>query len=196
MKNRTKYFNLFILSAIALLVGFASCNDNNNYINPKELIEAELELLDRYYNEEMESGLTRIDSMTAAAIDTVDNRMESGLMLFHTKIGEGDSIKIYNKVAYRYKRYAIAQDSLDVTYEAPAGLDWNNEYANAPMFYTTYLLNDGTSANSTGVPLGINEALLNMRFGGEAKIVLPSSIGGVSGYYTTIYDIRVTYLEQ
>ncbi len=193
MKNRTKYFNLFILSAIALLVGFASCNDNNNYINPKELIEAELELLDRYYNEEMESGLTRIDSMTAAAIDTVDNRMESGLMLFHTKIGEGDSIKIYNKVAYRFSAYNIAQDSTDVTYEAYAG---SNEYANAPMSYTTYLLNDGTSANSTGVPLGINEALLNMRFGGEAKIVLPSSIGGVSGYYTTIYDIRVTYLEQ
>ncbi len=193
MKNRTKYFNLILLSAIVLLVGFAACDSNNNYINPKELIAEEIELLDRYYNEEMHSGMTRIDSMTAASIDTLDNRLESGLMLFHTKIGEGDSIKVFNKVGYRFALYNIAQDSTGVTYESYNG---SNEYATAPASYTTFLLNDGTSARTTGVPLGLNEALLNMRLGGEAKIVLPSSIGGVSGYYTTIYELKVTYLEQ
>ncbi|WP_439185135.1 hypothetical protein [Carboxylicivirga taeanensis] len=193
MKNNKIRYNLILLSAIALLVGAAACNDNNNYINPKELIAEELELLDRYYNEKLQDGSIRLDSMSAAAIDTVDHRLESGLMLFHTKVGGGDSIRTFQKVAYRFSAFNIAQDSTGVTYEAYAG---TNEYAEDPASYTTFPVNDAATANASGVPIGLNEALLHMRFGGEAKIVLPSSIGGVNGYYTTIYELKVTYMEQ
>lgn len=193
MKNKKIDIKLILIAVLTLTIGFSACNSNNNFVNPKELIEAEQQLLDRYYNEMMSNDMVRLDSMTAAALDTMDHRFESGLMLFHTKIGDGDSIKIFNKVGYRFTAYNIAQDTLDVTYEAYAG---SNDYSNAPVSYTTYLLNDAASANATGVPLGINEALLNMRYGGEAKVVLPSAIGGVNGYYTTIYELRVTYLEQ
>ncbi|TRX70809.1 hypothetical protein [Carboxylicivirga sp. M1479] len=189
---------LFKQIIFPVLIGGAlfmsACETNSNYINPKELIEAEQELLDRYYHEGMHSGMTRIDSMTAASIDTVDHRFESGLMMFHTKIGEGDSIKVFKRVGYRFTAFNIAQDEeTDVTYEAYAG---TNESSYSPASYTTFPVNDAGSASGTGVPLGLNEALLHMRFGGEAKIVLPSEIGGVNGYYTTIYELRVTYLEH
>jgi len=190
MKKYNKYIQLLVIAAF---VGFVACNDTNNYINPKELIEAEQVLLEQYYNEMMDNDMTRLDSLSAEAVDTVDHRFESGLMLFHTKIGDGDSIKLFKRVGYRFNAYNIVQDSTEVTYESFAG---TNEYATAPATYTTYILNDAGSANSTGVPLGINEAIQHMRLNGECKVVLPSPIGGVNGYYTTIYEIKVTYLEQ
>jgi len=140
----------------------------------------------------MENDMSRLDSMSAAAVDTVDHRFESGLMLFHTKIGDGDSIKLFKKVGYRFKAYSVA-DTSGVTYEAYNG---TNEYAITPTTYRTYILNDAATANSSGVPLGINEALQHMRLNGESKIILPSTIGGVNGYFSTIYEIKVTYLEQ
>lgn len=176
-----------------MFVGFVACRDNNKYINPKELIDAELALLDRYYNQMMDNEMTRLDSMSAIAIDTVDNRFESGLMLFHTKIGDGDSVKLFKRVGYRFKAYSVTEDSLGVTRETYSG---SNEYAAAPTTYVTYILNDANAANSTKVALGINEALQHMRLNGESKIVLPSTIGGVNGYFSTVYEIKVTYLEH
>ena len=174
-----------------MLVGFAACSEDRDYFNPKEALEAEKQLLIRYYNEPMGNGMTRLDSMSAAAVDTVDHRLESGLMLFHTKIGEGDSVKLFKKVGYRFTAYKIKQDTLDVTHEVYQG---SNEYANSPATYRTFLINDAQTAGNEKVPLGINEALLHMCFKGKSKIVLPSTIAG-SQFEPYVYEIEVTYLE-
>jgi len=190
MKNYNTYIQTLL---VILFVGFVACSDNRKYVNPKEMIEAEQVLLDRYYNETMGSGRTRLDSMSAAALDTVDHRFESGLMLFHTKFGDGDSIKLFKRVGYRYTAY-IVRDTSGYTYEELLG---TNEYEISPATYQTYIINDAASARQPGnPPLGINEALQHMRMNGECKIVLPSSIGGNNNYKTTVYEIKVTYLEQ
>ncbi|WP_430811779.1 MULTISPECIES: hypothetical protein [unclassified Carboxylicivirga] len=196
MKNRNKYFNLIIVAAVVTLVGLSACESNSNYINPKEYIEAELKLLDEYYNEEMANGLSRLDSMSAAAIDTVDHRLESGLMLYHTKIGEGDSVKVFKRVAYRFTAYDIVKDSIDGGLKTVERYLGTNDFDTAPVSFTTYIIGDAASAQQTGVSLGINEAIQHMRYGGEAKIVVPSAIAGFQGYDTYIYELRVTYLEQ
>jgi hypothetical protein len=196
MKNRTKYFNLIILSAIILLVGLAACDTNNNYFNPKEALQAEQELLDRYYNEMMDNEMVRLDSLTAVAIDTIDNRYESGLMMFHTKIGEGDSIKAYKTVGFRYNRYEIAivtdtVTNIETTVEV---LRESNEYNITPFTFTTYPVG-GIPAPGSSVFPGINEAIMQMNLYGKAKVVLPSTIAD-NQFRTHIFELEVTYLEQ
>jgi len=190
MKNYKIYIQVVV---IVMFIGLVACNDNNNYFNPKEAIEKEQVLLDDYYSELMLSGRTRLDSMSAEAIDTVDQRFENGMMLFHTEIGDGDSVKVFNEVGYRYTMYEIKQDESGKVYEIPVG---SNEYANSPQTYRAYLINDANSSRIQGNPsLGVNEALQHMRLNGKCKVVLPSNIAGTQ-FQTVIYELEVTYIQQ
>lgn len=182
------------LLAIALLglVVLASC-ESNTYISPKQYLEQEQVLLNEFYNSIQEDGNTWLDSMTAVAVDTIDHRAESGLMLFHTDLGkpDADSIKLFKRVGYRFSKYEVLRD--EDSNEPGLYYIGSNEYSQSPAVYTTFLLNDAGSASQYGIPLGINEAILNMKYGGKCTVVLPSLIGDNS-YITTAYDIEITYL--
>lgn len=193
MKNlisKKRINNIILGIALLAIFGLGSC-ESNSYVNPQEYLDDELELLNEFYGIDKDYGW--LDSMSAVAIDTVDRRQATGMMLFHTKIGEGDSIKIYKKVGFRYKQYQILTDTLD-----QPGLYYygSNEFLPSPTVYTTFLISDATSAYSTGVPQGVNEAILRMRNGGEARVVVPSTINANISYITTVYDLKITYLEE
>ncbi|MCU4175425.1 hypothetical protein [Carboxylicivirga sp. N1Y90] len=191
IRNSLRY-SLFLIALLAFTV--VACEDNYNPYNPQEQIDAENKLLDDYYNELIDGDLTRLQVMSASAFDTVDHRRESGLMLFHNKVTDLDSVGLFKQVGYRYKVYSIGRDETSGEIVEVA-LD-SNYYSPSPAVYTTYIINDGNSAKGTGVALGINEAIQHMREGSKATIILPSSIGGVSGYFSTKYELEVTYLEN
>ncbi len=200
--KRNKLINNFILASFILgLVTMVSC-ETYDYVSPQEYIDREMKLLDDFYTAIIDTvdNVERswIEKSTAEAVDTVDNRNGSGMLLFHTKIGEGDSVKLYKRVSYRYIEYQILTYTDSVTNEEIPGmyLYSSNEYAEAPVSYTTFPKNDATSAYNARIPQGVNEAILNMRYGGECRVVIPSSINSNSSYITTIFDLRVTYLEN
>jgi|GEM_PF-4527973 len=191
---------IFIPAVVAVILMTACENNNNNFINPKELLAAEQALLDRYYNEIIRNDSTRLEVMSAEAIDTVDHRFESGMMLFHTKIGIGDSIKAYKKVGFRYSNYGIVLQNdtvikgtdttfVEVTAEK---LRESNEYSVSPFTFTTFPV--GSSANS-GAYLGVNEAILHMKLYGKTKVVMPSTLADKQ-FKSHIFEIELTYLEQ
>ncbi|MCU4157941.1 hypothetical protein J1N10_18350 [Carboxylicivirga sp. A043] len=200
--NRRKTFNLTIISAIALLISFAACDDNNNYFNIKEAIAAEQELLERYYDEEMDNNLSRLDSTTAVAIDTVDHRFESGMMLYHTHIGEGDSIGAYKTVGFRYTNYAIGLTNDTIIIENDTIVNEvtrefareSNIYSNTPFTFTTYPVG-GVPAASSNVYAGVNEAIMHMRLFGKAKVVMPSSLAD-NQYQPHVFEIEVTSVRR
>lgn len=193
MRNIKISFKYCILFAFVVIIGLASCKETYYGIDYEELSREELELLERYHEEIMANGLSRIDSTTAVSIDTIDHRYTTGLMMYHTEIGKGDSVKLFKNVGYRYNVYAIGEED-DVTYEA---YNASNYYSPSPVVYRAYIINDGTSASQTGVPLGINEALLHMRLGGKSKVVLPSTIAGTgTNFLSLVYELEVTYIEQ
>jgi hypothetical protein len=175
-----------VLGIVAVLWG---CEKERTYVSPQEYLDRETELLNRYYNEEMPNGLSRLDVTTAEAIDTVDKRNESGMMLYHTKIGTGDSIKAYKKVGYRFKKYAVV-DSSGVTLEYLVN---SNYYSYAQSDFTTYPI---YQQSGSAIEPGINEAVQHMRLYGESKVVVPSPIGLNAQYTTYVYEIEVTYLGQ
>lgn len=195
--------NLFLGTAMLVLVSIVGC-ETYSYTSPQEYLDNELKLLNKFYNTLQADDQTWLDSMTMVSLDTIDHRLTTGMLLFHTKIGEGDSIKLYKRVGYRYNAYVVGAytDTVEVDGETIVNdltgmfFAGTNEYANAPMFYNAYPITDSNSAYGTGVPLGVNEAILNMRYGGECRVVVPSSLNSNVGYTTYIYDLRVTYLEN
>jgi len=197
-----KNFNPIIVITTILLLGFYACDSNNNFFNPAEALEAEQELLDRYYNEIMDDDLTRLDSLTAVSIDTVDHRRESGMMLFHSKIGVGDSIKAYKNVGFRYRNYAIGLTidtvvvGTDTTFveKTIEVLRESNENATGPFTFVTYPVGGVPAAGSNVFP-GVNEAVMHMKLYGKAKVVLPSPIAD-NQFSTHIFELEVTYMEQ
>lgn len=188
-----KLNNILLGGAIAIMLIMASC-DTPTYINPQEYLDQEQALLNEFYNSIQEDGQTWLDSMTSVTVDTIDHRNESGMMMFHTKVGTGDSVKVFKSVGFRYSQYEVRRD-VD-SKEPVLTYSGSNDYAYSPMVYTTFLLSDVNSSYATSIPQGVNEAILNMRYGGECRVVVPSTINSNSNYITTIWDLRVTYLED
>ena len=191
-KSIHRLTNIILGSAIAIMLIMASC-DTPTYINPQEYLDQEQALLNEFYNSIQEDGQTWLDSMTSVTVDTIDHRNESGMMMFHTKVGTGDSVKVFKSVGFRYTQYQILRDTVDLPGMYAAA---SNDYALSPQVYTTFLLTDANSSYATSIPQGVNEAILNMRYGGECRVVVPSTINSNSNYITTIWDLRVTYLED
>ncbi|MCT4644457.1 MAG: hypothetical protein N4A74_05665 [Carboxylicivirga sp.] len=202
MKNYKLNIKPVLLVALTLILGFYACDDNNNYINPKELIAAEQELLDRYYNEIIRNDSTRLQIMTAEAIDTIDLRLQSGLLLFHTEIGTGDSVKAFKEVGFRYSNYGIILQNdtvingTDTTFveKTAEALRETNKYGSAPFTFRTFPSGSAAAANAN-VYLGVNEAIMHMKLYGKAKVVMPSTLAD-NQFNPHIFEIDLTYLEQ
>ncbi|MCU4165236.1 hypothetical protein [Carboxylicivirga caseinilyticus] len=195
-------YNSFLSVAVIALTIFIGCDDPYSYTSPQEYLDSEMKLLNEFYANIIDTvdnvERTWLEKSTAEAIDTVDNRDGSGMMLFHTKIGEGDSVKLYKRVGYRYTQYQVLIYTDTIAEKDFPGMFYytSNEYSNSPVLYTTFPKSDSYSASSLGIPQGVNEAILNMRYGGECRVVLPSTINANSSYITTIFDLKITYLEN
>ena len=195
-RNIKKNAPLFFIALGALLISMASCK-KTEYKSPQEYIDEENELLVRYYDEQLEdhNDSVRLDVMTAEAIDTVDHRFESGMMLFHMKQGTGDLIPANKRVGYRYSLYQIGEIE-GVTGEVLKG---SNLYADSPevftalpLIYSTYDL----QRQLGGISVGVNEAVQYMRLGGKSKIIMPSTINGYGGYFSVLMELEITYIDQ
>jgi len=200
--------NLFLVSTLTVLVAMVGC-ETYSYTSPQEYLDDELKLLNKFYSQVVDTvdndiERTWLEKTTAESLDTLDHRQTTGMMLFHTKIGEGDSIKLYKRVSYRFSAYVVDTYTDTVIVDGKTIINDltgmflvnSNEYANSPVLYNTYPIGDSNSAYGTGVPQGVNEAILNMRYGGECRVVVPSTLNNNVGYTTYIYDLRVTYLEN
>jgi len=194
---------LFFIALGALLICIASCKETE-YVSPQEYLDKENALLVRYYDELVNVAgegepvvyKPRLEAMTAEAIDTVDHRLESGMMLFHTKQGTGDLIPANKRVGYRYSMYAI-QEIEGLTGENPDGK--SNIYAASPETFSTLPLIYSTSdlqRQLGSIPVGVNEAVQHMRLGGKCKIILPSTINGLGGYFSVLMELEITYIDQ
>ncbi len=202
IRNIKRNASLFIIALGALLISIASCK-KTEYKSPQEYLDEENELLVRYYDELVNlddkgqpiNDSTRLEVMTAQAIDTVDHRFESGMMLFHTKQGTGDLIGANKSVGYRYSAYqVVGNDTI-----TDAILRESNEYSVSPVVFTTKPLVYSTSdlqRQLGGIPVGVNEAVQYMRLGGKCKIILPSTINGYGGYFSVLMELEVTYINQ
>lgn len=201
-RNIKKNIPLFFIALGALLISIASCK-KTEYKSPQEYLDEENELLVKYYDELVNIGedgnpindSTRLEVMTAEAIDTVDHRLESGMMLFHTKQGTGDLIPANKRVGYRYSLYLIEE------IEGVTGNTYgtSNLYADSPEVFATLPLVYSTSdlqRQLGGIPVGVNEAVQYMRLGGKSKIILPSTINGLSGYNSVLMELEITYIDQ
>lgn len=180
-----------MIAVVILSVMMLAACETQTFISPKEYLAQEQALLNEFYNSIQEDGNTWLDSMTAQSVDTIDHRGESGMMLFHTKVGSGDSVKLFKRVGYRFYKYQVLRD--EATNEPDIYDIGSNDYSLSPAVYTTYIINDGASSQSSGVPLGVNEAILNMKYDGKSTVVCPSPIGD-NQYITTVYDLHITYL--
>jgi len=201
-RNIKKNVPLFFIAIGALLISIASCK-KTEYKSVQEYLDEENELLERYYEElinvagedEQAVWKPRLEVMAAEAIDTVDHRFESGMMLFHTKQGTGDLIPANKRVGYRYSMYRIGE------IEGTTGqvLIESNIYADSPAVFSTLPLIYSTSdlqRRLGGVPVGVNEAVQHMRLGGKCQLVLPSTINGKGGYYSVYMELEITYIDQ
>jgi len=141
--------------------------------------------------------LPRLDYFAKLALDTVDLRKESGLLMLHIKDTDwdakeelGDSIGINKVVGTRYSLYKVA-DSKGETYLKYAE---TNKSDVTPSVSHTFDPNVGSS--SSKFSSGMNMALQHMRLYGRAIIILPSTISVSKNYETFYYDVKITYLEK
>ncbi len=178
---------------IAVLLGLSSCDEYKS-IDYSKLQAEEIALLDSYLTDKVKFGgengveMSRLDSLTKAAVDTVDNyRTRGGTIYFANQIGDGEPVKAGNVIGYRYKAYAILMDTVGVARRYYAG---SNHTDLEPTFALA-----GKAAPSSGYYSGINDAIMRMNKYGKSTVIVPSTVGNNS-YVTYIYDLEVVYIQK
>lgn len=196
-----KLVNCFnVLFLFVLLLAFQSCEDEYKRVDYSKLMAEENEVLQNYLNHKVHYGdsegelMTRLDSMTKAAIDTVDYYKDrGGIIFFNQKIGEGEPVVAGKLIGYRYKKYPIVIDSTGVA------IKYVNKSASWPR--TNFDNLDpafgyaGQVNASVEYYTGINDAIMKMNCFGKSTVILPSSSGDNS-FITYIYELEVVYIEK
>lgn len=189
MKLLKRYNALFI---IALIIGFSSC-DEYKTIDYSKLLAEENELLHNFLTEMVHYGgsngeeMARLDSLTKAAIDTVDNYTNSGgTIYFEHKVGDGEAVESGRAIGYRYRSFAILDSSGFARIRYAGG----NYEDLEPAFAIA-----GQTDASSGYYSGINEAIMRMNRFGKSSVIVPSSVGNGS-YITYIYDLELVYIAK
>ena len=182
-----------ILFFFVLFVGLQACEDEYKRIDYAKLTAEENALLQKYLTDTVRFGgpkgeiMPRLDSLTKAAIDTVDYyKDKGGIIYFNQKVGIGEPVTAGKLIGYRYKAYAIL-DSAGVARKRYAG----SNYADLePAFAYAGQVNA-----SSGYYTGINDAIMLMNRFGKSSVILPSTSGNNS-FITYIYDLEVVYIEK
>jgi hypothetical protein len=189
-----KLFGRFsALSIIGALFLYTSCDEYKTIDYSKYQAE-EIEILNKYLTDKVKYGgengveMSRLDSLTKAAIDTVDNYHSHGGIIYFTKeVGVGEPVVAGDIVGYRYKTYAILLDTVGVANRYYAGSNYNDL---EPAFGKA-----GSVSSSSGFYSGINDAILKMNKFGKSTVIVPSTVGN-SSYVTYIYDLEVVYIQK
>ncbi len=169
MKQINKVTLAVMLFSFAGFV-FTSCDSNEDL---EKLRERELELLADYvsrYNEEHNVEL---------------NPFVSGLYYIEIEEGEGDTIRIGDKVQLWYNTYLLRDTSL-----VDSNMEGGHKYN--PMEFTVALTDYST------VVEGLNEAVKYMKPGGKAFLIVPSQIAygqdgsyGIPAFSTLLFDVEI-----
>lgn len=189
-----KLVNRFnILFLFALLLAFQSCEDEYKRVDYSKFYAEENALLQKYLTDKVRYGgpegelMPRLDSLTRAAIDTVDHyKDKGGIIFFNQEVGVGEPVVAGKLIGYRYKAYAIL-DSAGVARKRYAGSNYTDL---EPAFAYAGQVNA-----SSGYYTGLNDAIMLMNRFGKSSVILPSSSGN-NGFVTFIYDIEVVYIEK
>lgn len=162
--------SVILILYLAFITLFASCKSDSK----KEQEAAEVEFA----------------SIMNKTLDA-DSVSSTGLILIHDEIGKGDSIKSGDYVRMRYKLYLLSDINLDTLTNVSGLLSniealeplYNNYYDFGPYAFTEYGAYYSTYNTIPGNFDGLHEALLNMREGGKATLILPYDIAeGANGY--------------
>jgi len=160
-----KRLSIKIILAL-LAVAFIACDDDNSL---EELRLNELEILDTYILENYPNVTPK----------------ESGLYYIETIAGEGDSLKLGDRIQIFYSTWTI--DSLLVD----ESQGYNEGHRFEPLEFIV-----GTGAVITG----LDEAVTYMKPGTKARLVLPSEvaygqngdgIGYVAGFTTLLMEVEI-----
>ena len=129
----------YTLSVLLLVLSFTACKETDEYKSPEESLAEENALLERYYNEPMGNGMTRLEYDTYNALDTIDHRSTTGMMLYllpndgYKELG--DSVRVNKRVGYRYNIYKISvNNDTGVTEEFQYASNYNTS---VPVEFTT-----------------------------------------------------------
>ncbi len=184
----------YILLFIVLLAGFQACDDDYKQIDYSKYFAEEDALLKKYLSDTVRWGdskgeiMARLDSLTKASIDTVDNYKDrGGIIYFSKEIGIGEPVTAGKMIGYRYKAYGIVADSVGVPYRVYAGSNYSDL---EPAFAIA-----GQTSSSSGYYTGLNDAIMLMNHLGKASVILPSPSGN-SNFVTYIYDLEVVYIQK
>jgi len=169
MKRMKKVTLAVMLLSFAGFV-FTSCDDNEDL---EKLRERELELLSDYvsrYNKEHNVEL---------------KPSASGLYYIEIGEGEGDTIRIGDKVQLWYNTYLLRDTSL-VDSNMQGGHKYN------PLEFTVAM------PDYSSVVEGLNEAVKYMKPGGKSFLIVPSQIAygqdrsyGIPAFSTLLFDVEI-----
>lgn len=186
---------IFKVSNIALLfagmLAFSSCEEYKPVDYSKYAAE-EMALLHTFLTEDVKYGpdsivMSRLDSLTITAIDTVDYYHDNaGVLIFNKKVGEGEPVVAGKTIGYRYKSYAIL-DSAGFARVRYAGSNYGDL---EPVLATA-----GKADSYSGYYSGINSAIMQMNRFSKSTVIVPSTLGNNS-FITYIYDLEVVYISK
>ncbi len=188
-----------ILFFFVLLVGLQACEDEYKRIDYAKLTAEENALLQKYLTDTVRFGdpkgeiMPRLDSLTKAAIDTVDYyKDKGGIIYFNQKMGIGEPVKAGKLIGYRYKRFPIILDSKGVAikFAKKPRFPENNYDDLEPAFAYAGQVNA-----STGYYTGLNDAIMLMHLFGKSIVILPSTSGD-NGFVSYVYELEVVYIEK
>jgi hypothetical protein len=178
--KKIKHF-LVLATAVALNIGFQSCDDPYKTIDYSKLQQDEKDLLQEYLD-------LNLATLVSSSLDYVDNSEKSGLIYFELETGVGDTIPVGKQVSFRYTSYALLRD--EKTLEPVLVFMESNIHSNTPAVY--YSGNVGTPT----IYSGLDEGIRYMRLFGKSKMILPSLIGlGGTSFTTLVVDVEVTHME-
>lgn len=193
MKNK---FSLKWIIPVALVTVLWACEEYTT-INYAELMREEQETLDQFLTTEVTFGstqekLSRLDSLTRAAVDTVNRRAQGGIIYFDQEIGQGEQVVTGKKVGYRFKAYYILKNDTIEDLQKQVYLRYAGSNYGSVNPATAVA---GTPDSYSGYYRGLDDAIRLMRRFGKARVIVPSTIGDNS-YITSVYDLELVYIEK
>ncbi len=185
---------LIKLSCLLIIVLGVSC-ETNRVDTPRQLLAKEMTrlqvFLDSVPDVNNPDRLTVKELWTKNAVDTIDRSLENGLIYFEMETGSGEVVSPGKEVGIRFKVQDIVLDKNNHPVLSEQADNYNRK---EPNYYVVGV--DET------LPIGVRQAVSLMRKYGKSKVIVPSplsiarSVDRISNYYTSVYDIEVTYLSN
>lgn len=174
---------LIAIILISSLIGCEKIELTNYAANAQEEMDLLRDFYENTYNH-------KYDSILNLAIDTIDERKSSGILLMHRVIGDGVKVEYGKSVGFKYTRYLIGRDSL----KTPQLYTSGSNLKETDLFVYTAGYTSGTTLINSAVSAGLDYAIRKLNKEGQATIVIPSTISTSS--LNEIWDIDIQYIGK